>query len=336
MSSSTSEPRRIRRAYIWIAAIVVVLFAILTGFWFYAASELDRVTSRAIENAERDGILVSCDGRDVVGYPFRLGLVCDDLSVIVPRNGVEVDAGSFRSAAQIYQPNLVVSELSAPVRIETAGELPVDLNWELAQSSASFWTEGLDRISIAIDAPRIAIGGELVFNASSGELHARRRDGDLDIAGNQRSAKIDIPQLSSIPDFDLSTDLTIQNAADWLSGTASGRSARELFAGRSGTLRSLQLQLSGDPAGADLAGDFSFSQEGLLSGTFDLAVTSPERLASIIGSIAPEAQSIANTVASVVPYVGTTENGRTTIRVTANDGQLAAGVIPLGQIPPLK
>ncbi|MER0238703.1 DUF2125 domain-containing protein [Fulvimarina sp. MAC8] len=336
MSSSTSEPRRVRRAYIWIVAIVVVLFAILTGFWFFAASQLEQVTSRAIDDAERNGVIVSCPGRDVVGYPFRIGLVCDDLAIEVPRNGVAVDAGSFRSAAQIYQPNLVVSELDAPVRIETADGPPVDLSWELAQASTSFWTEGLDRISVATDAPRIAIGGQAVFNASAGEVHARRREGDLDIAGNQRSAKIEVPQLSNIPNFDLSTDLTVQGAADWLSGGASGRTARELFAGRSGTLRSLNLQFHGDPAGADLSGDFAFSQEGLLSGTFDLAVTSPERLASIVGSIAPEAASIANTVASVIPYVGKTENGRTTIRVTADDGQLTAGVIPLGEIPPLE
>ncbi|EAU43373.1 hypothetical protein FP2506_11026 [Fulvimarina pelagi HTCC2506] len=336
MSSSTSEPRRIRRAYVWIVAIVVVLFAILTGFWFYAASQLDEITSRAIEDAERNGVLVSCLGRDVVGYPFRLGIVCDDLALDVPRNGVTVDAGSFRSAAQIYQPNLVVSELDAPVRIETADGPPVDIGWNLAQASTSFWTEGLDRISIATDAPRVAIGDRSIFNASGGELHARRREDDLDIAGVQRSAKIDLPQLSGVPNFDLSTDLTVQGAADWLSGGASGLSARELFADRSGTLRSLVLTFHGDPTGADVSGDFAFSADGLLSGTFDLAVTSPERLASIVGSIAPEAASIANTVASVIPYVGTTENGRTTIRVTADDGQLTAGVIPLGQIPPLE
>lgn len=336
MSSSTSEPRRIRRAYIWIAVIVVVLFAILTGFWFYAASELDRVTSRAIEDAGENGVLVSCEGRDVVGYPFRLGLKCDDLTVSVPGNGLEVDAGAFRSAAQIYQPNRVVSELDAPVLIEQAGSPPVELAWELAQASTSFWTEGLDRLSIATDAPRIAIGGQPVFNATSGEFHARRREGDLDIAGNQRSAKIEIAELNSIPNFDLSTDLTVQNAADWLSGGASGRSARELLAGRSGTLRSLALEFHGEPAGADIAGDFSFSEDGLLSGTFDLAVTSPDRLASIVGAIAPEAQSIADTVASVIPYVGRTENGRTTIRISADAGQLTAGVIPLGRIPPLE
>ncbi|WP_158555072.1 DUF2125 domain-containing protein [Fulvimarina endophytica] len=336
MSSSTSEPRRVARAYRWIIAVAVLLVLALTGFWFYAAHELDRLVSRQIAEAEARGVSITCSGQDVTGYPFRIGLVCDDVGISNPAEGLTVEGGAFRSAAQIYQPNRVVSELDAPVRIEMAGGPVIDLGWSLAQASTSFWTEGLDRFSLHTDAPTTTIDGTPVYSASDGELHARRRDGDLDISGRQTGARVELAAASAVPAFDLSTDLTIAGAADWLSGRAAGQTPLDLFAGRSGTLRSLALTFEGEPSGAELSGDFSFTDTGLLNGDFELALTSPERLAAIVGEAVPQAASIAQTVASVVPFVGRTENGRTVLRINADNGRLSAGVLPLGQIPPLQ
>ncbi|MDY8108463.1 DUF2125 domain-containing protein [Fulvimarina sp. 2208YS6-2-32] len=336
MPSSTLESRRVRRAYRWIVATAFVLFLILTGFWFFAAHQLDRIVTREIERAGARGVTVSCPGQDVVGYPFRIGLSCDDVAVDAPGEGFSLDAGPFRSAAQIYQPNKVVSELGSPVRIRSQGQPPVDLTWTLAQASTSFWTEGLDRLSIVSDSPNLAVDGQPVFSALRSTAHVRRREADLDIAATQTSARVEVPQARGLPLFDLSADLTVEGAAGWLSGSATGQSARELLAGRSGTLRSLALAFAGEPSGADLSGDFSFSDDGLLSGDFALAVTSPDRLATIVAGLAPQAASIAQTVASVIPFVGKTENGRTVIRITADQGRLSAGVLPLGTVPPLK
>ncbi|MEH6721232.1 MAG: DUF2125 domain-containing protein [Aurantimonas endophytica] len=327
-----------RKAYLWIIVVAVALFLALSAAWYYLAAQLDARAEATIAAAAADGVEIGCPNRTVVGYPFRLGLRCDAVTIDPRGEGLRLTAGALRTAAQIYQPNRVVSELDSPLIVDAPEAPPLDIRWQLAQASASFWTEGLDRFSLVAEAPDVALAqpaaGRLPLVASEHlELHVRRREADLDLALSNRGIRVVAPDVPSLPVFDASLDTTIAGAADWLNGYAGG-TARQAMAGREATLRALTIDLG--EAGADLSGAFRFDGEGRLSGDFELAVTDPQRIAALVAEALPQLASVANSIAAAVGFIGRQENGRTVIGLNVRDGDVSAGVIPLGEIPPLE
>jgi hypothetical protein len=340
--SSDETASGARRAFAWIVVVVVVLAAALTGAWYYLANRLDIAVRAGIETAGGQGVGITCDNRAVFGYPFRLGLRCDALHVNAPAKDLRADGGELRTAAQIYQPNKVIAELDGPLMIDAPAAPPLDIRWRLAQASMTFWTEGLDHFALVLQEPVVALsepagGSRALVQSDHVEVHARRREGSLDLAVTDRGVRVLGPALETLPVFDASLDLTVDGAADWLSGRRIGTTPGEALAGRSGTLRSLRLALTGDGGGsAEVSGPFRFADDHTVSGQFDIVVTDPGAIAALVAEIAPQAAPIAGSIASGIAFAGKTENGRTTIRITVTDGQAMLGVIPLGALPPLR
>ncbi|HEX2019309.1 MAG TPA: DUF2125 domain-containing protein [Aurantimonas sp.] len=327
-----------RRAYLWIIVVAVALFVALSAAWYFLAAQIDTRVAQAIDEAAAEGIEIGCPNRAVVGYPFRLGLRCDALTLDQRAEDLHLAGGALRTAAQIYRPNRVVSELEAPLILNAPDAPPLDLRWQLAQASAAFWTEGLDRFSLVVEAPDVALAqpaaGRLpLATAEHLELHVRRRDGDLDLALTDRGVRVVAPDVPSLPVFDVALDATIEDAAEWLDGRV-GRTPREALAGHSATLRTLSVDL-GD-TGAELSGTFRFDEEGRLTGNFDIALADPERIAALIAEALPEVAPVVNSVAAALAFISREEAGRTVISIVVADGIVAAGLIPLGVIPPLE
>jgi hypothetical protein len=335
MAASSSKARR---AYLWIIVVAVALFVALSAAWYFLAAQIDTRVAQAIDEAAAEGIEIGCPNRAVVGYPFRLGLRCDALTLDQRGEDLHAAGGALRTAAQIYRPNRVVSELDSPLILNAPDAPPLDLRWQLAQASAAFWTEGLDRFSLVVEAPDVALAqpaaGRLpLATAEHLELHVRRRDGDLDLALTDRGVRVVAPDVPSLPAFDVMLDATIEDAAEWLDGRV-GRTPREALAGHSATLRNLSVDL-GD-TGAELSGTFRFDEEGRLTGNFDLALADPERIAALVAEALPEIAPVVNSVAAALAFVSREEAGRTVISIVVADGIVAAGLIPLGVIPPLE
>ena len=339
MATAGTTDRKARRAFVWIAVVVVVLAAALTGAWYYLAGELDQRVSRAIEVERQRGTDIGCPGRTVFGYPFRLGIRCDAVTVDAAGDGLRASAGQLRTAAQIYRPNRVVGELDGPLIVDAPQMPPLDLRWSLLQTSGTFWTQGLDHFALVADQPDVALAQpagarQTIATASQVETHLRRRDADLDIAWLSRDGRIVAPGAPDLPPADTSADLTVVGAADWLQGHIEGRTARDVLAGRTITVRSIRLDTG--QAGAELYGTLSFDQEGTASGDLDLAVSDPRQVARLVAEAAPQLASVADTVAQAVAFIGRQENGRSIVSLTLRRGALSAGIIPLGRIPPLR
>lgn len=343
MAASSGKTSRAGRAYVWIAIVILLLAGGLSGAWYYLAGQLEAQVARVIDGARAEGTEIGCPGRTVFGYPFRLGVRCDAVTLEMPGDargqGLRATAGALRTAAQIYRPNRVVAELDSPLLVDAQQTAPLDIRWQLAQASASFWTDGMDRFALVADRPVVALtqpaAGRLpLFEAGRFEAHARRRDGDLDIAVSSANGRVVAPDAPALPAFDASADLTITGAADWLAGRMYGHTPGEALAGREGTLRSLKLDLG--EASAELSGDFAVAANGLVSGDFELAVADPQRIAALVGAAMPQLASVAQSLASAIGFVGRSENGRNIVALTLRDGNLSAGVIPLGQVPAIR
>ncbi|MBC8129599.1 MAG: DUF2125 domain-containing protein, partial [Rhizobiaceae bacterium] len=275
--SSASETGRASRAFLWIAVVAMVLAAGLSLAWYVMANRLDAAVKTAIETAGGQGVRLDCRNQAVFGYPFRLGLRCDALQIEASESNFAARGGELRTAAQIYRPTRIVAELDGPFALSAEGTPPFRIDWTLAQASADFWTEGLDRLSVVLDEPGIAAGpvGAIQPLARSEriEFHARRRDQALDIAFLDRAIKAADPALAALPAFDISGDLTIEDAADWLSGERSGETLGQALAGKSGAVRSLRIALSSArdgtgtslPGSGEISGLFSVAEGGRLS-----------------------------------------------------------------------
>ena len=240
---ATGEPSgKATRRIKWLAVAIAVAIALYTGGWFYLASRIDRAAGEAIASAARDGTEILCEGRDVRGYPFRLGLHCAGTGVATP-DGISAAAGAFRSAAQVYQPNFVISELDGPARVETP-DGAVAADWDIARASTRFGTEGLTRgtVEIADVSFETAGGGAPLAGRIDRVVASTRPNGaDLDAALSVDALDLEPVAGRDAPPASLSVDATVSGAASLLSGGGGVESLR----GRTLTLRPSQLALTG-------------------------------------------------------------------------------------------
>lgn len=328
-----------RKAFVVIAAIVILLAAGLTAGWYYLANEIDRRVAGVIEAAKANGVTLTCANRSVFGYPFRLGLHCDATGIDAPQDGIRATMGTLRTAAQIYEPTRIVAELDSPAYLQTPNLPPLDLRWTLGQASAKFGSEGVGIMAVSLDQPVIALSRPAadrlpIVEADHIEFHARRRDGDLDLAFSNLGTEIVAPGVPQLPAFDASGDLTVDGAAGWLSGAAAGSTPAEALVGRTGTIRSVQLDFG--EAEAELSGTFGIGEDGEVSGDFELAVAEPQRVAEIVADLIPQLAPIASSVATGIGFIGRQVDGRTVVPLTVEDGKISAGMFPLGSIPPIR
>lgn len=328
------------RPFVWIVVVALLLAAVLSGAWYYLAGQLDRAVRAGIETAGGEGVRIGCENQAVFGYPFRLGLRCDALDIDAPAKDFRADGGALRTAAQIYQPNRVVAELDGPLNVTAAGMPPFEVSWTLAQSSTSFWTEGLDHFALVLDAPKIALhqpagARQPLVQSERVEVHARRRDQALDLAVSDTAVKLLAPDLAAVPVFDVAADLTVEGAANWLAGRREGRTLGEALAGKSGEIRSLRIALAGAAGSVAVSGPFSVDADRRISGDFAVAVENAEGVIATVSTVVPQLASLAGTIGSALGFLGRTENGRTTIALAVRSGEASLGIIRW-KIPPLE
>ena len=68
--------------------IIVLLAAVYTGGWFYAASALKTNVLRALGKQDAAGFTGQCTDLDQQGFPFRIGLFCSKVEVDDHARGV--------------------------------------------------------------------------------------------------------------------------------------------------------------------------------------------------------------------------------------------------------
>ncbi|WP_153003617.1 DUF2125 domain-containing protein [Aureimonas ureilytica] len=338
-SIPAQAPRRSAagRVFGWLLALVILLAAIGAGGWYWLAGELDRRIASALDAAAGQGAVVLCENRQVFGFPFRLGLSCDRISVDAQQNGVRLATGALRTAAQVYDPSHIVAELDGPALVDTPDLPPLHLNWTLAQASSTLWTEGLERFSLVMEAPVLSTrngqeAGAPIASSQHLEAHARQNGAALDLAFTDKAIAATIPGIPPLPPFDLSADLSLDGAAGWLRSGVPAANVSEALRGQAGTIRLLELSLPGG-GGAQLSGPFSVSPTGELSGDFRLALENPQAIAGLVGVLVPGTGGLATTIAGAVGFAGRQEGGKTVVDVQVRNGEARLGFIPLGRLP---
>jgi hypothetical protein len=322
-------PNYARRIQMLMAAIFVAIIA-YTGAWVWFGNQLVKGTEMAISDAALQGQTIICDEPTAKGYPFRMGLSCSKTGFADPAQGLKIEAGAFRSAAQIYQPRHIIGELDGPLTVNTTKLNPFTVNWALAHASFS-GNGGLpQRVSLEIEKPVFtdtALPSLQTGGANLAAFHLRQGDNNqVDLASNIEGAKI-----KDAPVFNFSSDAAISGATRFDAAIESQRPLIDILRGNDGQLRNVNLAFV-DGGSVTISGPFSISTAGLLSATLSIKAEKADAFIDNAGKLAAAfGANIDNLTALKAMAVTDTIN----LTVTIKDGNASIGFIPLGTIPAL-
>lgn len=326
-----------------ILAVIVLLSGALAGAWFWAAGKLDETVSTFRETLAGEGKRLSCNGQDVKGFPFRIGLFCDSVSYADPAGAITVSGGPLRSAAQLYQPGHVVAEWDGPVDLAMPGIAPLTLEWGLLKASSNVALGGLKRVSlVASDLGIAANDGGLkspLGTIGELELHARPLEEDPAAADLDFALIIGRWQLAggmpgTSEPLALELDARLGQAMEWL------RSGRDPLAelrrqGGAMEIRNFRIELASGGMLA-LRGPLSIGADGFVSGEVTLNADQMEKLVAFAASVFPPLGAMLNEPNSVLGLALGSGGSVSDLTITLDRGRAYIGLFEIGRIPRLR
>src|SRR5713101_8430523 len=192
MSDMTLAPRRRRLWRLFIVPVLLLIAAAAwSAFWFFAASQVDGSADAWRAREAKSGRVYDCAKRSVAGFPFRLEVRCDGVSVSLSSQTagqtatqapVTAKLGEILVVAQVYDPKLLIAEFTAPATIYDRGLQPsMTVDWRAGRSSVVGLPGVPQRASIVFDDPSIdRVNGAVqapLARAKHIELHGRLVEG---------------------------------------------------------------------------------------------------------------------------------------------------------------
>jgi len=298
MSDISLAPRRRPLWRLFIMPILLVVAALgWSAFWFYSASQVDSASDAWRAREAKSGRVYDCAKRSVAGFPFRLEVRCDGVSVSLSSQTatqapVTAKLGEILVVAQVYDPKLLIAEFTAPATIYDRGEQPsMTVNWRTARSSVAglpgvpqrasivFDDASIDRLNGAVQAP--------LARTKHIELHGRLAEGSaLDRPVIETVLKIESgsvqgvhPLLAEPFDADLRTMLS--GLRDF-SPKPWPQRFRELQAA-GGHVEIVQSRIQQGDLVAVAAGTLGLSAQGRLDGELQMTVAGIEKVIPALG-----------------------------------------------------
>ncbi len=335
MTSSEGPQTRPGRRLRWLAAAIPLAIAVYSGGWYWLAGKVDMAVSTAIETARGNGEEITCENHKAGGFPFRLGLFCDSISVRLPSEGIMVAAGAFRSAAQVYQPSKMVAELDSPGHVEAPGLRPLKLDWENLR--ASFVHDKGDPERVSIETRAMNIGAREAADAflplaeiADGEAHMRINGEALDLAASGKGIALTQPGLTAIPEALFSLDASLSKGAALVRGGPADPA--HPLRGQTIELRDLTYAFPDEQASIVVTGTVRIDDAGLADGALQMKTVKPEAFGDAARIAFPEAQEQIDPIVNGLTAVA--QSGAP-VTVTLTKSRMSAGLFPLGDLPPL-
>ena len=302
MSDISLAPRRRPLCRLFIIPILLVIAALgWSGFWFYSASQVDSASDAWRAREAKSGRVYDCAKRSVAGFPFRLEVRCDGVSVSLSSQTAEQTAtqapvtaklGEILVVAQIYDPKLLIAEFTAPATIYDRGQQPsMTVNWRTARSSVVGLPGAPQRASIVFDDPSIdRVDGAVqapLARAKHIELHGRLAEGSaLDrpvietVLKIERGSVQEVHPLLAEP-FDADLRTMLSGLKDF-SPKPWPQRFRELQAA-GGHVEIVQSRIAQGELIAVAAGSLGLSANGRLDGELQMTVAGIEKVIPALG-----------------------------------------------------
>jgi hypothetical protein len=320
---------RYGRRIAWLGVLVVLLLGGYTAAWFHFAGRLEEQARIVTSRSYAGGASVECENPQARGYPFRIGIYCDQVAFSEVPQGARLSAGSFRSAAQVYDPKRIVAELDGPASIDLPGADPLALAWQGLRASVRLAKPLPDRVSVETSALSAKnASGDLLATVDAFQAHFRPNGRAIDLAARFERLAIDprVLDARSLPPLSGQSDLSIDD------GVQLAGKGLDSLRGQSGTLRLLDLSTAEGKTGVALSGPFSIAGDGLVDADLSLVVRDAAGIATVLSEAFPEARDRISLSLSGLAALGP----ETSLPLKIERGRATLGFIPLGEIPPLE
>ena len=342
-----TRPRRIRSArrrqwrYIGILVVFVALIGSWSGFWYYAAGKAEVAIEGWRAREAKAGRVYKCGSQTIGGYPFRIEINCENASALFRSNQppIEIKTSGMLIAAQIYQPNLLITEFQGPLTIADPGKPPtIVATWKLAQSSVRGTPAAPERVSLVFDGPSAdrTNGGtrENVLHARRIEIHGRIVEGSVTnhpvLEVVTRLTRVAAPTLHPAASHPLDADITaVLRGLDDFSPKPWPVRFREIQAA-GGRIDITQARVLQGETLATGSGSLSLNANGRLDGQLRVTIAGLEPfLASLnVGQTvqaSPDMDKVAGALDRLLPGLGGVA------RQQATSSNLSLGIGLLGQ-----
>ena len=372
--AGTRTARRRNRRYISLVILVAALFGGWSWLWNYAADKAQTSIEGWRAREAKAGRIYSCGSQTFGGYPFRIEVDCDPASALFRSNQppVEIKTAGILIAAQVYQPNLLISEFHGPLTIADPGKLPnIIVNWKLFQSSVRGTPSAPERVSLVFDKPavdRISDGSQQTYlRAKHIEIHGRMMEGSaanrpvIEIALQLDQASMPGLHAAAAEPVDADIVAVLRGLKDFAPKPLPVRFRELQAAGGSIEITNARVQQSETTAIG--SGSLSINSNGLLEGQLRVTVAGVEAFLNSIGAqqmvqASPSMDKLSGALDRLVPGLGnvarqqagagisaginligeqTTLEGKRAVILPLRfeDGAVFLGPVRIGNVPPL-
>ena len=335
--------RKYRTAFLFSVAILLAV-AVYSGGWFYMAEQIKRHTKDKTESLAAQGKIITCDGHEVRGFPFRLGIFCDRIAYSDHNRSIMIETGALRSAGQIYNPGKLVAEMDGPVAMRFS-DITSMINWsQFRLSSQINLTQPPSSLSVELEDISVHFSKNVLklpnLSASRFVGHIRKKpqtQSDLDVAISLFDPKFTKAGLKALQlrrfEFDAVITKGYEHVLDW-QDVHDRIASNGLDAG----LRHLTITTS-TGASASFSGPVKISPNGLIDAQLELEISQIGKLAKSLQMLARDYGFEHDLFDQVSVFSALQTNSKTdqteTLSVTISQGNVRIGFFHLGRIPSL-
>jgi hypothetical protein len=281
------------RSRTWLIAIPTVVLLLLAagwcGFWYISAGKAQASLDEWRSREANAGRVYRCEEESFGGFPFRIEMDCRNPMMEDGATQLTLRAGDLKAVAQVWDPTLLIGEISGPMTFGPTGAAPtMTMKWSLAQASLRGLPVSSQRLSIVIDQPGLTSSDATALaSADHLEFHARRaptstaEDPALDFA-------LDFTHFTSPPMGSYAAASTDAHIVGVLRGVGDlspkplATKLRELQAAN-GRLELTTARLQQGDLVANAAGAVSLNPRGALNGEINLTVINFGKLLQVLG-----------------------------------------------------
>jgi len=325
MASRTGS--RFGRRIVWLAAAVFLFVLAYTAAWFYMARALENRIATTLTELNGGGVRAFCEEPQARGFPFRIGLFCNSVFYENVHDGISIRAGELRTAANVYRPFRILSELDGPATIMLPFTLPLQARWESLRASGRLARPLPERISVEGRAVEIALeeGGEApLATLGTMQIHARQLGADIETAISFGELAFGDEVVADLPPLEGRALVLVSNGVSLI------QSRPEDLRGQSATIEEMVVGVVGESAGISLSGPLTVGQDGLIDAELSVRVDDPAAVARFMAQVFPGERDRILAASGAISGLG---NAPLQIRIVR--GRVFLGFIPLGEIPPV-
>jgi hypothetical protein len=269
-----------RRSRVGLFAPFILLGLVVAGWstaWFLIRDRTRHGIDDWIAGEAAAGRQWTCPNRTVGGFPFRIEVACDSLTL--QRPDLSLSLGPVSAVAQVYQPRHLIAYLDGPLRI-SAGAVEAEGTWRGLQASLHLTSAGLQRASVVAEAPAFRLTGVQAgnFELSTEHLESYLRPNPNRVAERAydwslQAAKLALPGLDALVGGTEPADLGLDLIATQVVGVPARSAAEELERWRQagGRLEVPRLTLAKGPRRLEGKGQFGLDEAHRPQGRADLA-----------------------------------------------------------------